>query len=81
MTGRRLQGALALSRLTGEPTEGQALCSRPEIRIAASPQPLGWLLSAGLSTLSTRHCSGLVFRVLHVSHTRKEVVGPCSQRR
>lgn len=52
MTGRRLQGALALSRLTEEPTEGQALCSRPEeMRIAASPQPLGWLLSAGLSTL------------------------------
>lgn len=39
MTGRGLQRALALSRLTEEPTEGQALCSRPEeIRIAASPQ-------------------------------------------
>lgn len=80
MTSRRLQGALALSRLTEEPTEGQALCSRPEEMRIVAPSPLGGfsLLVSALSPLDTAQALSSEF---YTSHTRKEVVGPCSQRR
>lgn len=43
MVSCRLQGILALSRLTEEPAEGQVLCSRPE-ETKSSVLWFSWLL-------------------------------------